>query len=72
MRKCLNVIMNVCRMSAASRCFTIRCRGALAGTTYPLDREMVARELGFSRVSENSMDSVSDRDFVIEFWEIWL
>ncbi|HHX96300.1 MAG TPA: argininosuccinate lyase [Clostridia bacterium] len=41
--------------------------GALAGTTYPLDREMVARELGFSRVSENSMDSVSDRDFVIEF-----
>lgn len=41
--------------------------GALAGTTFPLNREMVAKELGFSRVSENSMDSVSDRDFVIEF-----
>ena len=41
--------------------------GALAGTTYPLDRHMVARELGFARVSENSMDSVSDRDYIIEF-----
>lgn len=40
--------------------------GALAGTTYPLDREMVAKELGFSRISENSLDAVSDRDFVIE------
>ena len=39
---------------------------ALAGTTYPLDREMVARELGFSSVSENSMDGVSDRDFCAE------
>ncbi len=40
--------------------------GALAGTTYPLDREFVARELGFSSVTRNSMDSVSDRDFIIE------
>lgn len=40
--------------------------GALAGTTYPLDREMVARELGFSAITENSLDAVSDRDFVIE------
>ena len=40
--------------------------GALAGTTYPLDRFMVAQELGFTKVSENSMDSVSDRDYVIE------
>jgi len=40
--------------------------GALAGTTYPLDREFVARELGFSAVSRNSMDGVSDRDFAIE------
>ena len=40
--------------------------GALAGTTYPLDRFMVAQELGFAKVSENSMDSVSDRDYVIE------
>ncbi len=41
--------------------------GALAGTTLPIDRRMVAGELGFARVSENSMDSVADRDFVIEF-----
>ena len=40
--------------------------GALAGTTYPLDREFVARELGFSGVTRNSLDGVSDRDFVIE------
>lgn len=40
--------------------------GALAGTTYPLDREMVAAELGFSRVSSNSLDAVSDRDFAVE------
>ena len=40
--------------------------GALAGTTYPLDREMVSTELGFNGVSENSMDAVSDRDFVVE------
>lgn len=40
---------------------------ALAGTTYPLDREYTAELLGFSHVSENSMDAVSDRDFVIEF-----
>lgn len=40
--------------------------GALAGTTYPLDREMVAAELGFSRISLNSLDAVSDRDFAIE------
>ena len=41
--------------------------GALAGSPYPLDRESVARELGFSAVSRNSMDAVSDRDFVVEF-----
>ncbi len=40
--------------------------GALAGTTYPIDREFVAIELGFSQISENSIDAVSDRDFVIE------
>ena len=40
--------------------------GALAATTYPLDREMVARELGFDAITENSLDAVSDRDFVIE------
>lgn len=40
--------------------------GALAGTTYPLDREFVAAELGFSGVTQNSLDGVSDRDFVIE------
>ena len=40
--------------------------GALAGTTFDIDRHYVARELGFSRVTENSLDSVSDRDFIIE------
>lgn len=41
--------------------------GALAGTTYDTDREFLATELGFSHVTENAMDSVSDRDFVIEY-----
>ncbi len=40
--------------------------GALAGTTYPLDREFVAKELGFDSVTMNSLDGVSDRDFVYE------
>jgi argininosuccinate lyase len=40
---------------------------ALAGTSYPIDRAMVARELGFDSVCENSLDAVSDRDFAIEF-----
>jgi len=40
---------------------------ALAGTTYPIDREAVARRLGFETISRNSIDAVSDRDFVIEF-----
>jgi argininosuccinate lyase len=39
---------------------------ALAGTTYPLDRQSVAQELGFLSVSENSMDAVSDRDFLLD------
>jgi argininosuccinate lyase len=41
--------------------------GALAGTVLPIDRKFVAKLLGFSAVSENSMDAVSDRDFAIEF-----
>jgi len=57
-----------------SRLFDIRKRmnlcplgsGALAGTTYPLDREFVARELGFDGPTVNSMDSVSDRDHIVE------
>jgi len=40
---------------------------ALAGTTYPIDRALTAELLGFDRPSENSLDSVSDRDFAIEF-----
>ncbi|MHB1017720.1 MAG: argininosuccinate lyase [Coriobacteriia bacterium] len=39
---------------------------ALAGTTFPIDRDMVARELGFSAVSSNSLDAVSDRDFLAD------
>ncbi len=41
--------------------------GALAGVAHPIDREGVARELGFARLCENSMDAVSDRDFVVDF-----
>jgi argininosuccinate lyase len=40
--------------------------GALAGTTFPIDREFVAKELGFTSIAHNSLDAVSDRDFVIE------
>ncbi len=40
--------------------------GALAGTSFPIDREMVARELGFDGVTMNSLDGVSDRDFVLD------
>ena len=40
--------------------------GAMAGTTYPLDRDFVAAELGFREITMNSLDGVSDRDFVIE------
>lgn len=40
---------------------------ALAGTAYPIDRESMARDLGFDAVAENSLDAVSDRDFAVEF-----
>ncbi len=49
--------MNECPLGAA----------ALAGTSFPLDREMTARALGFDRPTANSLDSVSDRDFALEF-----
>ena len=49
--------MNQCPLGAA----------ALAGTTYPIDREQTAHHLGFSQPTRNSLDSVSDRDFAIEF-----
>ena len=49
--------MNYCPLGA----------GALAGTTYPLDRELTAKLLGFTGPTLNSMDSVSDRDYLIEF-----
>jgi len=41
--------------------------GALAGVSYNIDREFVAKELGFSQISQNSLDAVSDRDFVLEY-----
>lgn len=41
--------------------------GAIAGTTLPIDRESVALELGFSRISKNGLDAVSDRDFILDF-----
>ena len=49
--------MNYCPLGA----------GALAGTTYPLDRKFVASKLGFAAPTANSMDSVSDRDYLIEY-----
>lgn len=48
--------LNICPLGSA----------ALAGTSFPIDREMVAKELGFDSPSANSLDSVSDRDFVLE------
>src|SRR5262249_18186988 len=44
--------------------------GALAGTTLPIDRHHVARLLSFPRVSENSLDTVADRDFLVEFLSV--
>ena len=41
--------------------------GAMAGVPYPIDRESVARKLGFGKISANSMDAVSDRDFLLDF-----
>ncbi|MBE2909204.1 argininosuccinate lyase, partial [Anoxybacillus flavithermus] len=41
--------------------------GALAGTTFPIDRHLTAQLLGFDSIYENSLDAVSDRDFIIEF-----
>ena len=41
--------------------------GALAGVPYSIDREFISKELGFSKISTNSMDSISDRDYILEF-----
>jgi argininosuccinate lyase len=41
--------------------------GALAGSSFPVDREAIARELGFSRITANSLDAVSDRDFALDY-----
>jgi argininosuccinate lyase len=41
--------------------------GALAGCAFPIDRQAIARELGFRRITENSLDAVSDRDFALEY-----
>ena len=41
--------------------------GALAGTAFPIDRQALARDLGFSALTENSIDAVSDRDYILEF-----
>jgi argininosuccinate lyase len=57
------------RMADCARRMNVMPLGAaaLAGTTYPIDREFTARELAFERPAENSLDAVSDRDFAIEF-----
>lgn len=56
------------RLAAAKRAADASPLGAaaLAGTTYPLDRQMTAEELGFSKVIPNSLDAVSDRDFLLD------
>ena len=47
--------------------------GALAGVTYPISRVMTARDLGFSQIASNSMDAVSDRDFILDtLYACWL
>lgn len=51
------VRMNECPLGA----------GAFAGTTYPLDRDFTAKALGFDKATDNSMDSVSDRDYLLEY-----
>lgn len=53
----LRVRMNECPLGAC----------AMSGTSFPIDREFTARELGFDRPTANSMDSVSDRDFALEY-----
>ena len=70
-------LMAYVEMTSRDRARFSDCRGrinrlplgsaALAGTAYPIDREFVARELGFEGVCQNSLDAVSDRDFAIEF-----
>jgi len=54
------------RRAQAGQCITLG-SAALAGTSYPIDRDAVARALGFDGISRNSLDAVSDRDFCIEF-----
>ena len=56
------------RLAAARRAADANPLGsaALAGTPYPLDRHLTAAELGFSRVVPNSLDAVSDRDFLLD------
>lgn len=66
---CFMLIRDAGRLADARRRFN-RCplgSGALAGTTFPIDREMTARELGFDGPTDNAMDSVADRDYCVEF-----
>jgi len=70
-------LMDYCQMFARDRERFADCKkranvlplgsGALAGTTYPLDRPFVAEQLGFDGITENALDGVSDRDWAIEF-----
>ena len=59
---------DLCRLAAARTAADVMPLGsaALAGTTYPLDRNFTARQLAFGAISRNSMDAVSDRDFAVE------
>ena len=59
-------VRRVCQAKEAADACPLGC-GALAGATYPLDREFTAKELGFSSVAMNSLDGVSDRDFLLDY-----
>ena len=70
-------LLAYCEMLARDRQRFTECRahcdsmplgsGALAGTTYPLDRQFVAAELGFTTITGNALDAVADRDFALDF-----
>ena len=67
MLKCSRATMGACSIAASASIGRRWAAAALAGTTFPIDREMTAKALGFDAVCRNSLDAVSDRDFAIEF-----